>query len=105
LNQTDLCADKGGELHAVPQQTPQVQATGHIADIEEMDSAMGGLFGADHGTNMYDLTSGDNCYQFGIELLDKGGIDQVTCVATSASSTNRPFDRSSRGKCLSRLRR
>jgi hypothetical protein len=104
LNQTNLCADIGGEHHSVPQQTPQDQATGHIADVEAIDSAMCGLFGADQGTNMHDLASGNSHYQFGCELLDEGGIDHVTKVTTSDSSTNGSFDRGNRGRCLSKLR-
>jgi hypothetical protein len=104
LKQTNSCADIGGEPYAVPRQTPQVQATGHVADVEEMDSAMCGLFGADHRTNMYDLASGNSHYQFGCELLDEGGIDHVRCVTTSDSSTNGSFDRGNRGRCLSKLR-
>jgi hypothetical protein len=104
LNQTNSCADIGGEPHAVPQQTSQNQAAGHIADDEPIDSAMCGLFGADHGTNMYDLASGNSHYQFGFKLLDEGGIDHVTSVTTSESSTNGSFDRGNRGRCLSKLR-
>jgi hypothetical protein len=107
LNQTNSCADIGGEPHAVPRQKSQDQATGHIADVEPIDSAMCGLFGADHGTNMYDLASGNSHYQLGFELLDEGGIahvTSVTSVTTSESSTNGSFDRGNRGRCLSKLR-
>jgi hypothetical protein len=65
---------------------------------------MCGLFGADHRTNMDDLASGNSHYQFGCELFNKGGIDHVTCVTTSDSSTNESFDRGNRGRCLSKLR-
>jgi hypothetical protein len=65
---------------------------------------MYGLFGANHGTNMYDLASGNSHHQFGCELLNKGGKDHVTCVTTSDSSTNRSFDRGNRSRCLSKLR-
>jgi len=68
-----------------------------------MDLAMCGPFGADHGTKMYDIASGDGRYQFGHELLNKGVMDYATRIATSDSATNGSLDGSSRGKCLSRL--
>ncbi|KAF1944003.1 hypothetical protein EJ02DRAFT_114377 [Clathrospora elynae] len=93
-----LHQDTEGDLHAVPQQTLQVQAAGHIADVPEIDSAMCGLFGADHEINMDNLASGDSRYQFGCELLDEGVMDYATrVVATSDSATNGSLDRSSRG--------
>jgi hypothetical protein len=82
-----LCTDTEGDLHAVPRQTPQVQAAGHIADIEEIDSATCSLSGADHQTNMYDLASGDGRYQFCRGLLDEGVMDYATRVATEESGT------------------
>ncbi|KAF1935443.1 hypothetical protein EJ02DRAFT_309260, partial [Clathrospora elynae] len=68
----------------------------HIADVEKMDLAMGGPFGADHGIKMYDIASGDGCYQFGRELLNKGVMDYATRVATLDLATNRSLDGSSR---------
>jgi hypothetical protein len=53
---------------------------------------------------MYNLASGNSHYQFSCELLDEGGIDHVTSVTTSESSTNGSFDRGNRGRCLSKLR-
>ncbi|KAF1937888.1 hypothetical protein EJ02DRAFT_426203 [Clathrospora elynae] len=75
-----LHQDTGHELHTIPQQIPQVQETGHIAD---------------HGINMYDLPSDDSRYQSGRELLDKGVMDYATRVATSDSATNGLLDGSS----------
>jgi hypothetical protein len=103
LNQTNSCADAEGDLHAVPRQTPQVQAAGHIADVEEMDSAMCGLFGADYGINVYDFASDDGRYQFDHELLDKGAMDDATHAAISDLATNGSLDGSSQGKYLSKL--
>jgi hypothetical protein len=103
LNQTNSCADTEGDLHAVPRQTSHVQATGHIEDFEEIESAMCGSFGADHGIQTYDPASGDGQYQFGRELLDEGVMNYATCVATSDSATNRSLDGISRGKYSSKL--
>lgn len=103
LNQTNSCADTEGDLHALPRQSPQVQAEGHIADIEEMDSATCGLFGADYGINLYDIASDDGRYQFGRELLDEGVTDDATHTAISDSATNGSLNRSSQGKYSNKL--
>jgi hypothetical protein len=101
--QTESCAGSEDDLCTIPPQTLHVQATGHIHNVEEMDSAMCDLFRAGHGTSTYDLPSGDDHYQLGRELLDEEGTDHITCVATSNSATNGSLHGSSRGKCLSRL--
>jgi hypothetical protein len=86
-NETNSCADIEGDLHALPRQTPQVQAAGHIADVEEIELATCGLFGADYRINMYNLASGDGRCQFCRGLLDEGVVDYATRVATEESGT------------------
>jgi hypothetical protein len=103
LNQTNSCADTEGDLHIVPRQSPQVQAEGHIADVEEMDSVICGLFGADYGINVYDIASDDGRYQFGRELLDEGVTYDATHAAISDSATNRSPNRRSQGKYSNKL--
>jgi hypothetical protein len=86
------CAGTESDL---PRRTPQVQTPSQIADVDEVDSVICDLSRTDHGTNMYDLESDDDHYQSGRELLDEGGMDDATCVATLDSATNGSLDRGS----------
>ncbi|KNG46628.1 hypothetical protein TW65_06675 [Stemphylium lycopersici] len=81
-----------GDLPAVPRQPPQVQKTGHIEDVEDMDSGMCDLFGAGHGKSIHEFASGDGHHQLRLELRDEGEKDH----ATTDLALEELFDRSSR---------
>lgn len=97
--QPKSCAESEGDLPAIPRQPPQVQKTGHIEDVEDMDSGMCDLFGAGHGKSIHEFASGDGHHQLRPELRDEGEKDHSTIDL----ALNELFDRSSRGKYLKRL--
>jgi hypothetical protein len=90
-NQTESYADSEGDIRAVPL---QIQPACRVEEVEDMDSAMCGLSGADHG---------DGHYEFGGKLLGEERMYHATPITTLDSATNQLLDGSSQGEYSSRL--
>jgi hypothetical protein len=100
MHQTKSCAENEGDIRAVPQQKLQVQAIDHV---EEIASDMCSLFRTGHRASLCDFASNDSPYQFSNKLLDKGGMDYASSMATLNSATTGSLEGSNRGKYSNRL--
>ncbi|KAJ6280879.1 hypothetical protein J3E71DRAFT_362284 [Bipolaris maydis] len=73
-----LLQESERNLPTVPQQTLHVQTTGHVEDVESIDSEKCDLFGVDHRTGTHEFAMGDSHYQLRRELCDERVVDHAT---------------------------
>ncbi|EMD66433.1 hypothetical protein COCSADRAFT_179707 [Bipolaris sorokiniana ND90Pr] len=83
-----LLQESESNLPTVPLQIPQVQTTGHMEDVEGMNSEKCDLLGMNYRTDTHDFAKGDSHYQLRRELCDEGVMDHVTL----GLALNKSFD-------------
>lgn len=91
---TESYLESESNLPTVPLQIPQVQTSGHMEDVEGMDSEKCDLLRVNYRRDTHEFAKGDSHYQLRRELCDEGVMDHVTLDL----ALNKSFDGGGRGK-------